>query len=64
MYQVWRFIAPGLYAKEKKLVVPFVVLTTFGSIGAATCRSGAAHQPQALLELLAVLSEASRRFER
>jgi sec-independent protein translocase protein TatC len=34
-YQVWRFIAPGLYAKEKRLVVPFVVLTTAGTIGAA-----------------------------
>src|SRR5262245_7357581 len=33
MYQVWRFIAPGLYAKEKKLVIPFVVLTTLGTIG-------------------------------
>jgi sec-independent protein translocase protein TatC len=35
MYQVWRFIAPGLYAKEKKFVVPFVVLTTAGTVGAA-----------------------------
>jgi sec-independent protein translocase protein TatC len=35
MYQVWRFLAPGLYAREKKFVVPFVVLTTAGSIGAA-----------------------------
>ena len=24
MVQVWRFIAPGLYAKEKKLAIPFV----------------------------------------
>jgi sec-independent protein translocase protein TatC len=35
MYQVWRFIAPGLYAKEKKFAIPFVVLTTFGSVGGA-----------------------------
>jgi sec-independent protein translocase protein TatC len=35
MYQVWRFIAPGLYAKEKKFVVPFVLLTTIGSVGGA-----------------------------
>jgi sec-independent protein translocase protein TatC len=35
MFQVWRFIAPGLYAKEKKLVVPFVLLTTLGVVGGA-----------------------------
>jgi sec-independent protein translocase protein TatC len=34
-YQLWRFIAPGLYAKEKKFAVPFVALTTIGSIGGA-----------------------------
>src|SRR5579872_3734585 len=28
MYQVWLFIAPGLYSKEKLMAVPFVVLTT------------------------------------
>jgi sec-independent protein translocase protein TatC len=27
-YQVWMFIAPGLYANEKKLAYPFVALTT------------------------------------
>jgi sec-independent protein translocase protein TatC len=36
-YQLWRFIAPGLYAKEKKFAVPFVALTTVGSIGGALC---------------------------
>jgi sec-independent protein translocase protein TatC len=35
MYQVWRFIAPGLYAKEKRFAVPFVVLTTIGTLGGA-----------------------------
>ncbi|MBI3492768.1 MAG: twin-arginine translocase subunit TatC [Acidobacteria bacterium] len=35
MYQVWRFIAPGLYATEKKFAIPFVALTTVGSIGGA-----------------------------
>jgi sec-independent protein translocase protein TatC len=30
MYQVWMFIAPGLYANEKKFVVPFVLFTTLG----------------------------------
>ena len=32
MYQVWRFIAPGLYANEKKFLIPFVVLTSAGSV--------------------------------
>ena len=36
MYQVWGFIAPGLYTHEKKFVVPFVLLTSIGTIlGAA-----------------------------
>src|SRR5436190_3661890 len=35
MYQVWRFIAPGLYAKEKRLAFPFVALTSFGLIAGA-----------------------------
>jgi sec-independent protein translocase protein TatC len=29
MTQVWLFIAPGLYANEKKLAIPFVVMSTF-----------------------------------
>ncbi len=33
--QVWYFVAPGLYKKEKKYVVPFVLMTTvFFSLGA------------------------------
>ena len=35
MYQVWGFIAPGLYASEKKIVVPFVLLTTVGTVTGA-----------------------------
>jgi sec-independent protein translocase protein TatC len=36
MAQIWLFIAPGLYAHEKKLAVPFVLMsTTFFILGAA-----------------------------
>src|SRR5215831_2271064 len=28
LYQVWKFIAPGLYAHEKKFAIPFVMLST------------------------------------
>jgi sec-independent protein translocase protein TatC len=32
-YQLWLFIAPGLYQKEKKLAVPFVVFSTILFVG-------------------------------
>lgn len=35
LWQVWLFIAPGLYAREKKLAIPFVVLASFGFVGGA-----------------------------
>jgi sec-independent protein translocase protein TatC len=35
MLQVWLFIAPGLYAREKKLAIPFVLLSTLGFVGGA-----------------------------
>ena len=35
MWQVWRFIAPGLYTNEKKLAIPFVLLSTGGFVGGA-----------------------------
>jgi len=28
LYQIWRFIAPGLYAHEKRLVVPLIAAST------------------------------------
>lgn len=31
-FQVWRFIAPGLYTSERKHVVPFVILAVAGTI--------------------------------
>jgi sec-independent protein translocase protein TatC len=35
MYQVWRFIAPALYANEKRFAIPFVALATVGTLGGA-----------------------------
>jgi sec-independent protein translocase protein TatC len=35
MFHVWRFVAPALYANEKKLAIPFVLLTTLGAVGGA-----------------------------
>jgi sec-independent protein translocase protein TatC len=34
--QIWRFIAPGLYAKEKKAFLPFLVMTPFFFIAGAS----------------------------
>ena len=31
LFQVWRFIAPGLYAREKRLVLPFVLMAALGT---------------------------------
>ena len=28
VYQIWRFVAPGLYAHEKRLVIPLIVAST------------------------------------
>ena len=33
-YQVWQFVAPGLYAKEKKTVLPLVAASTVLFLGA------------------------------
>src|SRR5262245_58082286 len=35
MYQVWKFIAPGLYSNEKKFVIPLVLTATLGFLGGA-----------------------------
>jgi sec-independent protein translocase protein TatC len=35
MLQVWLFIAPGLYANEKKFAIPFVLFSTLGFVGGA-----------------------------
>ena len=34
-YQVWRFVAPGLYSRERRLVIPVVLMATAGTIAAA-----------------------------
>ena len=34
-HQIWRFIAPGLYAKEKRIAVPFAVTSALCFIGGA-----------------------------
>jgi sec-independent protein translocase protein TatC len=35
MTQVWLFIAPGLYSHEKKMAIPFVILSSIGFVGGA-----------------------------
>jgi len=30
LYQVWAFVAPGLYSHEKKMVLPLVISSTIG----------------------------------
>jgi sec-independent protein translocase protein TatC len=35
MYQIWMFIAPGLYSNEKMFAIPFVLFSTIGFLGGA-----------------------------
>ena len=35
MYQVWRFVAPGLYATERRLAIPFVLMAACGTVAGA-----------------------------
>jgi len=34
-YELWMFVAPGLYQKEKKFVLPFVIISSFLFVGGA-----------------------------
>ncbi|MBU2497429.1 MAG: twin-arginine translocase subunit TatC, partial [Proteobacteria bacterium] len=34
-YQIWMFVAPGLYQKEKKYVIPFVIFSSLLFVGGA-----------------------------
>ena len=33
LFQVWRFVAPGLYSGEKRLILPFMAMATLGTAG-------------------------------
>jgi sec-independent protein translocase protein TatC len=35
MWQAWGFVAPGLYSHEKRMAIPFVVMTTVCFVGGA-----------------------------
>ena len=35
LYEIWRFVAPGLYSREKKYIFPFVFLSTLFFVGGA-----------------------------
>jgi sec-independent protein translocase protein TatC len=34
-YQVWRFVAPGLYRREKRLAIPIVLMAAVGTVAGA-----------------------------
>ena len=34
-WQVWQFVAPALYAKERRYAIPFVLLSSIGFLGGA-----------------------------
>jgi len=35
LYEIWRFVAPGLFSSEKKYIIPFVFLSTVFFVGGA-----------------------------
>ncbi|MCP4197716.1 MAG: preprotein translocase subunit TatC [Proteobacteria bacterium] len=36
LYQIWRFVSPGLYRRERRLALPFVVVSTLLFVGGST----------------------------
>lgn len=36
LFQIWKFIAPGLYPEEKRMAIPFVILATLFFLGGAS----------------------------
>lgn len=36
LYQIWKFISPGLYTSEKKYVAPFVIFSTLFFVGGSS----------------------------
>ena len=35
LYQIWRFVAPGLYSREKRFAIPFVLFSSLFFVGGA-----------------------------
>jgi sec-independent protein translocase protein TatC len=60
MYQVWRFIAPGLYRHERRYVIPFVTLTSVGFVSGALFNHYVAFR--LMMTFFAGLSGATVRF--
>ena len=54
--QLWRFVAPGLYAKEKKAFLPFLIMTPF-FFAAGACFAYFVAMPWALKFLLSFEGE-------
>jgi Tat protein translocase TatC len=36
LYQLWRFVSPGLYPRERKVAAPFVIVSTILFVGGST----------------------------
>ena len=61
--QLWRFVAPGMYAKEKKAFLPFLLMTPF-FFAAGACFAYFVAMPWALHFLLELPGQYRRRHSR